>query len=78
MRNQAMFATGYGVSLLLFVSTNKQAFSNYYFLIAQALLLTSAALPGGALNPKARTNPETSAEEMPAQPTQSLIGMDRG
>ena len=44
MRKPTMFAAAYGVSLLLFVSTSKQAFSNYYFLIAQALFLTVAAL----------------------------------
>jgi len=45
MRNVAMFAAAYGVSLLLFVSTSKQAFANYYFLVAQAFLLAVAALP---------------------------------
>jgi hypothetical protein len=44
-RNAAMFAAGYGVSLLLFVLTSKQAFANYYFLIAQALFLAVAAMP---------------------------------
>jgi hypothetical protein len=40
----AMFAAAYGLALLLFVVTSKQAFANYYFLIAQALLLASAAM----------------------------------
>ncbi len=44
-RNAAMFAATYGVSVLLFFSTSKQAFCNYYFLIAQSLLLAVAALP---------------------------------
>jgi hypothetical protein len=44
-RNVAMFAAGYGIALLLFVSTSKQAFANYYFLIAQSLLLAVAVLP---------------------------------
>ncbi len=39
----AMFAAAYGLALLLFVVTSKQAFANYYFLIAQALLLAAAA-----------------------------------
>jgi hypothetical protein len=39
------FAAAYGVSLLLFVSTNKQAFTNYYFLIGHVLLLAVAAVP---------------------------------
>ncbi len=45
MWNAAMFAAGYGSALLLFFSTSKQAFANYYFLIAQSLLLAVAALP---------------------------------
>jgi len=44
-RTPAMFAAAYGVTLLLFVSTNKQAFTNYYFLIGNVLLLAVAALP---------------------------------
>lgn len=54
MRNPAMFAAGYAVSLLLLFSTSKQAFCNYYFLIAQALLLGVSALPGLSLNPRIR------------------------
>jgi len=49
-----MFAAVYAVSLLLFFSTSKQAFCNYYFLIAQALLLGVAALPNLALRPRRR------------------------
>lgn len=43
-RNSAMFAAAYGVALLLFVTTSKQAFANYYFLIAQTFFLSVAAL----------------------------------
>jgi hypothetical protein len=46
VRNRAMFAVGYGVSILVFFLTSKQAFCNYYFLIGQTLLLAAAALPG--------------------------------
>ncbi len=49
-RNAAMFAAEYGVSLLLFVATNKQAFANYYFLVGQALLLAAATLPCFSFN----------------------------
>jgi hypothetical protein len=45
MRNPAMFAAAYATSLLLLFSTSRQAFCNYYFLIAQAFLLGAAALP---------------------------------
>ena len=41
----ALFAGGFGVALLIFIATGKQAFANYYFLIGYALLLASAALP---------------------------------
>jgi hypothetical protein len=41
----ATFMAAYGVSLLLFVATNKQAFTNYYFLIGHVLLLAAAAVP---------------------------------
>ena len=41
----AIFTVAYGLSLLLLVSTNKQAFTNYYFLIGSAFLLGVAALP---------------------------------
>jgi hypothetical protein len=40
----AIFAVAYGMALLLFFSTSKQAFLNYYFLIAQAFLLAATAL----------------------------------
>lgn len=46
MRKTALFAAAYGLSLLVFVSTNKQAFANYYFLIAQTLFLAAAVLYG--------------------------------
>ena len=49
-RNSAMFAAAYGVALLLFVTTSKQAFANYYFLIAQTFFLSVAALAGIAQN----------------------------
>jgi hypothetical protein len=39
----------YGVSLLVFVATSKQAFDNDYFLVSGALLLGVAALPGSPL-----------------------------
>lgn len=54
MRNAAMFAACYGVSLLLLFSTSKQAFCNYYFLIAQAFWWGVAALPNLSLRPRAR------------------------
>lgn len=50
-RNAARFAAAYAVSLLLLFSTSKQAFCNYYFLIAQAFLLGVAALPELSLRP---------------------------
>jgi hypothetical protein len=62
MGNAAMFAAGYGASVLLFFSTSKQAFSNYYFLIGQAFLLAVAALPRLSLWPMSRTNPPTNAQ----------------
>ncbi len=40
----AAFAAAYGSALLLFVSTSKQAFANYYFLIGHAFLLAAAAM----------------------------------
>jgi hypothetical protein len=55
-RGAAMFAAVYGVSVLLFFSTSKQAFSNYYFLIAQALLLAVAAMPAVPLQFRAQTH----------------------
>ena len=44
-RVAAMFPAAYAVALLLFFSTSKQAFANYYFLAGQALFLAIAALP---------------------------------
>lgn len=41
----AMFAAAFGLALLLFFSTSKQAFLNYHFLIWQALLLAAAIWP---------------------------------
>jgi hypothetical protein len=38
----ALFPAAFGMALLLFVSAEKQAFMNYYFLVAQALLLAAA------------------------------------
>jgi hypothetical protein len=55
MRNPATFAAGYAVSLLLLFSTSKQAFCNYYFLIAQAFFLGVSALPNLSLRPRARS-----------------------
>lgn len=40
----AMFAAAYGTALLLFFSASRQAFLNYYFLSAQALLLAAVSL----------------------------------
>jgi hypothetical protein len=55
VQRPAMFAAGYGIALLLFVVTSKQAFDNYFFLIGQALLLGAAALyrDGRAMRPDA-------------------------
>jgi hypothetical protein len=61
MRNPALFAGGYAASILLFLSTSKQAFCNYYFLIAEAFLLAGAALPGVSLMPVVQTNAQTDA-----------------
>lgn len=49
-RHPAMFACCYGLVLLLFVCLNKQAFINYYFLVAQSIWLGVAAwgIPVGA------------------------------
>lgn len=43
-RDPAIFPSAYGVAVLLFFATSKQAFANYYFLIAQAFFLSVAAL----------------------------------
>ena len=58
IRNPAMFAAGYAVSLLLLLSTSKQAFCNYYFLIAQGFWLGVAALPNLSLTPRVRRSAE--------------------
>lgn len=50
VRNPAMFAAAYGVALLLFVLTSKQAFANYYFLIGQSFFLSVAALAVFSVN----------------------------
>jgi hypothetical protein len=42
----AAFPLFYGLALLIFVSSSKQAFANYYFLVAQALLLGAVIWPG--------------------------------
>ena len=47
----AVFAAAYGITLLLFFSASKLAAFNYFFLIAQAFLLTAAALWPGAQHP---------------------------
>ena len=44
-RSAATFPAVYGVVLLLFFFTSKQAFPNYYFLAGQAFFLSIAALP---------------------------------
>lgn len=61
-RNAAVFAAAYAVSLLLLFSTSKQAFCNYYFLIAQAFLLGVAALPELSLRPMV-SGPRNGASE---------------
>lgn len=43
-RGVTLFPAVYAMAMLLFVSTSKQAFANYYFLIAQCFLLAGAAL----------------------------------
>jgi len=42
-RHPAMFAACYGLVLLVFVCLGRQAFQNYYFLIAQSFWLAAAA-----------------------------------
>ena len=44
-RSAATFPAAYGVVLLLFFLTSKQAFPNYYFLAGQAFFLAVVALP---------------------------------
>lgn len=43
-RRPELFPAAYAMAMLIFVSTSKQAFLNYYFLIAQSLLLTGVVL----------------------------------
>ena len=55
----SMFAAVYGFTLLIFVSTNKQAFCNYYFLIVQTLLLSVAAgIPSATPTPSLERSPQ--------------------
>jgi hypothetical protein len=49
-KNAATFSAAYGLVLLLFFVTSKQAFLNYYLLIASALFLAVASLPLTKLN----------------------------
>ncbi len=58
MRNSAMFAAAYGIALLIFIATSKQAFANYYFLIGHAFFLAVAALPGIPIERIARKEAE--------------------
>lgn len=55
------FPALYGMAMLLFVSTNKQAFLNYYFLISNAFLLAAFALksltPLGTVSPTIKLGP---------------------
>lgn len=44
-RSAAMFPAAYGVVLLLFFCTSKQAFPNYYFLAGQAFFISIVSLP---------------------------------
>jgi uncharacterized membrane protein len=48
-RNASMFAASYAVAVLIFFSTSKQAFANYYFLIGHGLLTAVVALPGSRI-----------------------------
>jgi hypothetical protein len=60
-RNLSNFPAAYGIAVLLFFATSKQAFANYYFLVAHCLLLSVAALPvspnSGMLTYRAKTVP---------------------
>jgi hypothetical protein len=57
----AIFAAAYGLALLLFVVTSKQAFVNYYFLVAQALFLAAGSsgawIPEGVRPPSEKQIP---------------------
>jgi len=62
----ALFPAMYAMAMLLFVSASKQAFCNYYFLIAQAFLLTSTVL---------WSTPRTlnTSDEQPAGTAQEIV-----
>lgn len=45
----ALFPAAFGIALLLLVSSSKQAFMNYYFLIGQTLLLGAAMLSSASI-----------------------------
>lgn len=64
-RHPSMFAACFGLVLLVFVCTNKQAFSNYYFLVAQALWLAVVAMgvPDQSAVPDATSASDVDAEE---------------
>jgi hypothetical protein len=47
-KHAVIFPVAYGMALLLFVLASKQAFANYYFLIAHAFLIAAALWPGKA------------------------------
>jgi hypothetical protein len=55
-RSAATLPAAYGVALLLFFVTAKQAFANYYFLIGQAFLLSAAALNAAAADPSQKSS----------------------
>ena len=50
------------MAMLLFVSTNKQAFLNYYFLISNAFLLAGFALKKWNLTPPPPSPPSIKLE----------------
>ncbi|MGA3132904.1 MAG: hypothetical protein ABSD59_19040 [Terracidiphilus sp.] len=56
------FPALYGMAMLLFVSTNKQAFLNYYFLISNAFLLAGFALKKWNLTPPPPSPPSIKLE----------------
>lgn len=47
-RNPGFFVTGFGLAVLIFFSTSKHGFCNFYFLAAQMFFLYSAVLPKSA------------------------------
>jgi hypothetical protein len=67
MRNSAQFAAAYGVALLLLVSTSKQAFANYYFLVGQAFLLAVAALCGSSMKSTGRRSAQIEGASTPTE-----------